>query len=182
MPKKRMRYLNKSHSIAEMASYFDDHGLTFEAQPTTTNEDSEQEFSRQVLELVQMISGFEIQDELEDDNNGRLADLRRNILAMDPSYFGTPPASKKALEKLESFHFTKTGNSCPVCAEEYQQGDEGKKLPCKHIYHSKCILPWLNQHNTCPLCRYELPTDDPLYEAQKRDKERWQEASATMYS
>ncbi|EFJ50253.1 hypothetical protein VOLCADRAFT_58539, partial [Volvox carteri f. nagariensis] len=56
---------------------------------------------------------------------------------------------------------------CPVCTEVLQVGDEVQLLPCKHSYHATCLAPWLEQNNSCPICRQELPTDDPHYEARK---------------
>jgi len=35
-------------------------------------------------------------------------------------------------------------------------GEKIRKLPCKHIFHDKCILPWLDMNSTCPNCRFNL--------------------------
>ncbi|CAM9230246.1 unnamed protein product, partial [Lampetra fluviatilis] len=58
---------------------------------------------------------------------------------------------------------------CPVCLASLC-GGLGTTLPCAHLFHHSCIKPWLQQTNSCPVCRYELPTDDPEYEAQRREK------------
>jgi len=82
---------------------------------------------------------------------------------------GPPPTSQKILENLKETVIT-IPVDCVICKEEMVTGSKGLKLPCQHFYHMECIKPWLNQHNTCPQCRYELPTDDIAYEADRKQR------------
>ena len=50
-------------------------------------------------------------------------------------------------------------------------GEKVTRLPCAHIFHTECVVDWLRNHAcTCPICRYELPTDDPMYEAGRAER------------
>lgn len=87
---------------------------------------------------------------------------------------GAPPASRAAVEALPSIiveqrHIEDGSAVCPVCKESVEQGGVAKELPCLHLYHQDCIVPWLDLRNTCPVCRYELPTDDVDYEQRKHE-------------
>ncbi|KAL2653656.1 hypothetical protein R1flu_021784 [Riccia fluitans] len=92
---------------------------------------------------------------------------------------GPPPASKAEVAKLPVIDvteevLTRIGESteCAVCREVLVVGDKMQEMPCKHSFHPDCLKPWLEEHNSCPICRYELPTDDREYELQKeRDRE-----------
>lgn len=84
-----------------------------------------------------------------------------------------PPASKEEIENLDTLIISdKNINNfadmeCLICRENYNIGEEICKLRCGHYNHKECILIWLKQHNNCPICRYELKTDDPVYESNK---------------
>lgn len=44
--------------------------------------------------------------------------------------------------------------NCSICFEQLDPISELYRIiPCKHWYHSRCILQWAEQSNTCPLCR-----------------------------
>ncbi|QCD98502.1 probable E3 ubiquitin-protein ligase RHC2A [Vigna unguiculata] len=74
-----------------------------------------------------------------------------------------PPASKAAIDSLPTIEIDDTHlameSHCAVCKEAFELGTAVREMPCKHIYHPECILPWLALHNSCPVCRHELPAD-----------------------
>lgn len=75
-----------------------------------------------------------------------------------------PPASKAAIESMPTIEIVEDHIEgecyCAVCKEAFELGSEAREMPCKHIYHHDCILPWLSLRNSCPVCRHELPSDN----------------------
>jgi E3 ubiquitin-protein ligase RNF115/126 len=87
-------------------------------------------------------------------------DLLLEYLAeTDPSRQGTPPAKKEAVAALPTVRACESF-TCPVCLEEVAAGGEAREMPCKHRFHDPCIVPWLEMHSSCPVCRHQLPTED----------------------
>ncbi|KAL1531442.1 RING-type E3 ubiquitin transferase [Salvia divinorum] len=70
--------------------------------------------------------------------------------------------SKKALSKLPSSKYKiksskdKEKDQCVICCVKFKNGDKVTTLPCKHFFHSKCILKWLEMKKHCPLCQREV--------------------------
>lgn len=93
----------------------------------------------------------------------RLLDQLSQIEINGVGRFEHPPASKAAIESMPTIEINDshivTESHCAVCKEAFELGSEAREMPCKHIYHSDCILPWLSLRNSCPVCRHELPAD-----------------------
>lgn len=53
-------------------------------------------------------------------------------------------------------------NICSICLGEYQQHEDickSNNTECQHYFHLDCMMPWLMNHNECPLCRIEFVKD-----------------------
>lgn len=99
--------------------------------------------------------------------------LLQNLAENDSSgRRGAPPAAKAAVEALETMEIKSEGQAlaCAVCKDTVGVGEMVMKLPCGHGYHGDCIVPWLGSRNSCPVCRLELPTDDPEYEEERKKR------------
>ncbi|KAK1154101.1 E3 ubiquitin-protein ligase RNF181 [Acipenser oxyrinchus oxyrinchus] len=139
-----------------MASYFDEH----DCEPTNPDEQYRQ---NALLELARsLMQGVDI--DLGPDD---FSEWDQRL---------PPPAAKEIVQNLPRAVITPAqadkGLKCPVCLLEFEEEETVRKMPCEHLFHSGCILPWLGKTNSCPLCRHEMPTENKEYEEFKKDKER----------
>ncbi|BGP31251.1 hypothetical protein JCM10296v2_003015 [Rhodotorula toruloides] len=72
------------------------------------------------------------------------------------------PAPDDMIEKLPRLKVSQdlldmsTIDSCGICLDTFQLSDNAVALPCKHLYHEDCLVPWLKTSGTCPTCRFAL--------------------------
>lgn len=134
---------------------------------------------RTTSSLLDMIFNL-LRERNTEENN--MENIINYIMQNDPNRYGNPPASKSVLDSLEritvnEFNLSEISkeisssseNNCSVCKDNFEFGNIGLKLPCKHFFHEECIMPWLKERNSCPTCRFELPTDDADYEARRNN-------------
>ena len=95
---------------------------------------------------------------------GEIFELLRNQTQND---INRKTTSEKSLQKLKRFKMnekyckkssegkTEYPNCC-ICLSDVVRNEETVLLPCGHMFHWPCVLEWLKQNNTCPVCRFEL--------------------------
>ena len=88
------------------------------------------------------------------------------VLAGGPSARSrSRPTKASVIEALPRVHDPcawTCGSSCAVCQDSFGGRKVAVRLPCYHVFHRACIKPWLESHNTCPTCRFELETEDDV--------------------
>ncbi|KAE9619543.1 putative transcription factor C2H2 family [Lupinus albus] len=96
-------------------------------------------------------------------------------VGLDESTILSYPKMVYSEAKLSKSDWTAT--CCSICLSDYKANDMLRVLPdCEHLFHPKCIDPWLRLHPTCPVCRtspFPTPLSTPLAEvvplASRRD-------------
>ncbi|KAJ8005047.1 hypothetical protein DPEC_G00142590 [Dallia pectoralis] len=99
---------------------------------------------------------------------------------------GPPPADQEKIFSIPTVNVSQEQADCcmecPVCKEDFKVGEPVRQLPCNHFFHSGCIVPWLEMHDTCPVCRMGLngehsssqnPPESPSLNTDPRTQERW---------
>ncbi|XP_035228060.1 E3 ubiquitin-protein ligase RNF126-like, partial [Stegodyphus dumicola] len=96
----------------------------------------------------------------------RLRALNRERVNRERALNRERPASPNAVDRaaaqarirglddvtISKIHTSKS-EQCAVCLEYFRMRQNVKGLPCRHIFHSHCIIPWLEERCTCPSCR-----------------------------
>ncbi|GFY93374.1 RING/U-box superfamily protein [Actinidia rufa] len=81
-------------------------------------------------------------------------------VGLDEATLGSYPRLLYSEAKLKKKDTTAT--CCSICLADYKGSDMLRLLPdCGHLFHLKCVDPWLRLHPTCPMCRTS-PVPTPL--------------------
>jgi len=86
---------------------------------------------------------------------------------------GPPPMAQESIKDIVNIDVTpgvlEKNPNCSVCLEDFHMEESVKQLECKHCFHKDCIVPWLELHGTCPVCRKVLNKDDESGENNEQD-------------
>mmetsp|Transcript_6526 Transcript_6526/g.7466 ORF Transcript_6526/g.7466 Transcript_6526/m.7466 type:complete len:281 (+) Transcript_6526:384-1226(+) len=119
-------------------------------------------------------------------SSAALDTLLHQLMQADQNNRGTLPASQEVRENLPKIKISEAQVDqkleCAVCKDVFELHATCAQLPCSHLFCPGCIEPWLKEHNTCPVCRKELPTDDPEYERMRKEREKSAEAGTAPQS
>lgn len=69
---------------------------------------------------------------------------------------------KKKREYIEA-HFKKIPYkgemeqpNCSICLNDYEMDEQIMACPCNHNFHNECLMSWLKNKSTCPVCRKQF--------------------------
>jgi Ring finger domain len=134
---------------------------------------SQEVLAEAALDALYQTSLAEARDHVTPASDSCVASLQRFRFQVAPSALlsaaavpASPVAAPAVVSRLLPLE------ACAVCLCQYEPQQLGIELPCEHVLHEECILPWLREHNTCPVCRWELPVENARLEAERQQRMR----------
>lgn len=84
---------------------------------------------------------------------------RASGVLREPREEPTVPEQLQRAAPVEKLTVT-LGDTCVICRDHMRAGEEVRRLPCLHVFHSSCLERWMQVKTTCPLDNLTL--DDML--------------------
>ncbi len=62
------------------------------------------------------------------------------------------------INKLNKVYFDKKkyNDLCIICQNNFKDREKVLIIPCKHVFHEDCIVPWLKNKKQCPFCKSDV--------------------------
>lgn len=96
---------------------------------------------------------------------------------------GPPPLEKERIAEIPTVTINaeqvERKLQCSVCFEDFVIDESVRKLPCMHVYHEPCIIPWLELHGTCPICRKSLTPEQSQASPQSQSQQTQENSTET---
>lgn len=79
---------------------------------------------------------------VQTSRTSRIIRMKRPHSSVD---FRSSECSRRVRSTVPFLVSSDKGLKCPVCLLEFQEHETVREMPCKHLFHSGCILPWLGK-------------------------------------
>jgi hypothetical protein len=138
------------------------------------------EESANALALAQAVQWLVSEDRNANSMEARIArlldDLREHLASVDglhstmaitmdipatPKLEPAPPEVRNGISEVRMDSVIaqqmRQTPSCVICCSDFEAGELLSQLPgCSHLFHSGCIVQWLERAANCPICRCDL--------------------------
>jgi hypothetical protein len=91
-----------------------------------------------------------------DESRGGIRRVVGNLLRKVMEKLRQKSKIRRWLKKApcDTYNENMSCSECLVCLDPFKNGDKVRDLGCKHIFHRKCLDPWLVKgEGNCPTCR-----------------------------
>lgn len=135
-----------NNNFLEQETLFDDYNLNlfgndYEIDNTNTN------FNRMHSSMINIIFGLFLDNTF---NNHDFEDVKVTLTKSEFNKFKRISLTNNNINDYSN-------KECNICMEEYKLKNTLISLPCKHLFHKKCIQNWLcNEKVSCPICRKDM--------------------------